>query len=342
MIVFGNSRFSKLSLILALFGASAFLYPTPLCAAEKLKIVNSALNMLTVPLWVAKEKGYFLKYGLDVETIYIPSGTLGMQAMLAGETKILAADGGSVVNSRLRGAPVKIFIGMVNYYPNPFFSTPEIKSYSDLKGKRIAVTRVGSSSYTATIMLLRKLGLEEGRDYTILQLGSTQNRLTALTKGMIQGTTLSAPESVIARNAGMKVLVSGPELAKLGITIQHQSANVMESSLRGEFRPKLKAFAMGYLEGVRQVYRSKEYTVDVLKKYTRVNDTEVLAASYDEGYEAIEKEGTMIDGGLQAQLNELAKSDAHARTAKPSDFYDASIINELHKEGFIKALWASK
>jgi NitT/TauT family transport system substrate-binding protein len=311
-------------------------------AAEKLTVVNSALNMLTVPLWVAKEKGYFHKYGLDVDTIYIPSGTLGMQAMLAGETKILAADGGSVVNSRLRGAPVKIFIGMVNYYPNPFFSTPDIKTYADLKGKKIAVTRVGSSSYTATNMLLKKLGLEEGRDYTILQLGSTQNRLAALTKGMIQGTTLSAPESVIARNAGMKVLVSGPELAKLGITIQHQSANTMESSLRGEFRPKLKAFAMGYLEGVRQVYRSKENTVEVLKKYTRVTDMEVLSASYDESYQAIDKEGSLIEGGLQAQLADLAKTDPHAKSAKPSDFFDASIINELAKEGFIKALWASK
>src|SRR5262249_58165259 len=102
------------------------------------------------------------------------------------------------------------------------FSTQDMKSYADLKGKKIAVTRVGSSSYTATVMLMRKLGLEEGRDYTMLQLGSTQNRLAALTKGMIQGTTLSAPESVIARNAGMKVLVSGTERAKLGITLQHQ------------------------------------------------------------------------------------------------------------------------
>lgn len=333
----GNFRLAMLALL-----SLVFLRPAALPAAEKLTVVNSALNMLTVPLWVAKEKGYFHKYGVDVDTIYIPSGTLGMQAMLAGETKILAADGGSVINSRLRGAPVKIFIGMVNYYPNPFFSTPEIKTAADLKGKKIAVTRVGSSSYTATTMLLKKLGLEEGRDYTILQLGSTQNRLAALTKGMIQGTTLSAPESVIARNAGMKVLVAGPELAKLGITIQHQSANTMESSLRGEYRPKLKAYAMGYLEGVRQMYRSKESTIEVLKKYTRVTDMEVLSASYDESYQAIEKEGALIDGGLQAQLNDLAKTEPRAKASKPSDFYDASIINELQKEGFIKALWASK
>lgn len=320
-----------------------FLGPTPRSfAAEPLLVVNSALNMLTVPLWVAKEKGYFHKYGLDVDTIYIPSGTMGMQALLAGETKILAADGSSVVNARLRGAPVKIFIGMVNFYPNPFFSTPDIKSYADLRGKKIAVTRIGSSSYTATVMLMKKLGLEEGRDYTMLQLGSTQNRLAALTKGMIQGTTLSAPESVIARNAGMKVLVSGSELAKLGITIQHQCADVMESSLHNEFRPKLKAFAMGYLEGVRQVYRSKEYTLEILKKYTRVTDPEVLSASYDEAYQAIDKDGALIEAGIQAQLADIAKTDPRAKGAHPGDFFDASIINELHKEGFIKALWASK
>jgi len=322
--------------------AIATAQPAPSFAAEKLVVVNSALNMLTVPLWVAKEKGYFHKYGLDVDTIYIPSGTMGMQAMLAGETKIVAADGSSVVNARLRGAPVKIFIGMVNFYPNPFFSTPDIKTYADLKGKKIAVTRIGSSSYTATTMLMKKLGMEENRDYTVLQLGSTQNRLAALTKGMIQGTTLSAPESVIAQKAGMKVLISGVELGKLGITIQHQSANVMESSLNGEFRPKLKAFAMGYLEGVRQVYRSKENTMEVLKKYTRVTDPEVLSASYDETYQAIDKEGALLEAGIQAQLTDLAKTDPRARSARPSDFFDASIINELAKEGFIKALWANK
>ena len=313
-----------------------------LFAAEKLLVVHSALNVITSPLWVAKEKGSFLKHGLDVETIYIPSGTLGMQALLGGETKILIGDGSSVVNARLRGAPVKIFMGLVNYYPNPFFSTPEIKSPADLKGKKVAVTRIGSSSYTATVMLLKKLGLEEGRDYTIMQLGSTQNRLVALTKGLIQGTTLSAPESVIARNAGMKILVPASEIIKLGVTIQHQAGDVMESSLRNESRPAIKAFAMGYLEGVREVYRSKEETMKVLSKYTRINDQQVLSASYDEAYQAIDKEGSLAEAGIQAMLDEIAKTDPRARQFRPGDFFDTSIVGELAKEGFIKALWAAK
>ena len=305
--------------------------PEPLWALDKLLIVHSALNMFTAPLWMAKDHGFFGKYGLEVETIYIPSGTLGMQSLLGGETKILAADGSSVVNARLRGAPVKIFLGMVNYYPNPFFSTPEIKTPADLRGKKIAVTRIGSSSYVATVMLMKKFGLEESRDYAILQLGSTQNRLAALTKGMIQGTTLSAPESVIAKNAGMKILIPGPEMGKLGVTIQHQSANVMESSLHNQFRATLKQYAKGYLEGVRQVYRNKEETLSVLRKYTRVSDTQVLSASYDESIEAIEKQGTLVEAGVQALISEQAKTDPKARNAKAADFLDGSIISELNK-----------
>lgn len=306
-------------------------------AAEKILIVHSALNLITSPLWMAKDKGYFLKYGLDVETVYIPSGTLGMQALLGGETKILIADGSSAINARMRGAPVKIFLGMVNYYPNPFFSTPEIKAPADLKGKKIAVTRIGSSSHTATIMLLKKLGLEE-KDYTIMQLGSTQNRLTALTKGLIQGTTLSAPESVIARNAGMKVLVPASEIIKLGVTFQHQAGDVMEATLKND-RPTVKAFMKGYLEGVRETYRSKEESMKVVSRYTRISDPQILSASYDEAYQAIEKDGSPTEAGIQVILTELAKSEPRARAAKPAEFIDTTIIGELTREGFLKTLW---
>jgi hypothetical protein len=60
----------------------------------------------------------------------------------------------------------------------------------------------------------------------------------------------------------------------------------------------------------------------------------------DESYQAIEKEGTLSEAGLQVQLADLAKTDPRTRTARPSDFLDASIIDELSREGFIKALWA--
>ncbi len=318
---------------LILFAAIQQILPQPSTALERLKVAHSALNLLTTPLWLAKEKGFFLKHGVDVETVYIPSGTLGIQALLSGDIQVALADGSSVVNARLRGAPVLIILGAVNFYPNALFTTQAIKEPRSLRGKKIAVTRVGSSSYAATVMALRKIGLEEGKDYTILQLGSTQNRLAALTQGAIQGTTLSAPESIMARKAGMKVLISAAEMKRLGVSIQHQAIDITEKVLH-ESRPLIKDFLKGYLEGVREVYRSKEETMNVLSKYTRINDPEVLSASYDEDYEAIDKEGTLAEAGIQVILNELGKTDPRALKASPDQFFDPSLMQELNREGF--------
>jgi NitT/TauT family transport system substrate-binding protein len=263
---------------------------------------------------------------------------MALQALLSGDIKVAMAAGSPVVNANLQGAPIRIIAGNANFYPLAFFSAPEIKDPRDLRGKKVAVTRAGSSSHTATVILLRKFGLEEGKDYTILQLGSTQNRLVALTKGLIQGTTLSAPESIMAKNAGMKILIPVSEMKKIGVTIQHQAITAPDRSLR-ELRSATKAFLMAYLAGVREVYRSKEATMQSLGKYTRISDPQVLSASYDESYEAIEKEGALNEEGIQVILNEIGKTDPRALKARASQFFDPSLLQELTREGFIKSLW---
>lgn len=329
--------------LLALVAASFVLSPgrasRSVLAAERFTVANSALNIFGTPIWLAKEKAIFLKYGLDVESIYIPSGTQAMQALLSGDVKAAVAAGTAAVNSRLQGAPIKIIAGVANYYTSSFFSAPDIREPRDLRGKKVAITRFGSSSHFATVILLKKFGLEEGKDYTILQLGSTQNRLIALTKGMIQGTTLSGVEAVMAGKAGMNVLITVSDMRRRGIAFQHNGLVVTDLVLQ-KSKPLLKAFLKAYLEGVREVYRDKDGTMRVLGKYTRVADREVLSATYDEGYEGIEREGALIEEGIQVILTELGKADPRAAKAQPGQFLDPSFIEELAKEGFIKALWS--
>lgn len=143
----------------------------------------------------------------------------------------------------------------------------------------------------------------------------------------------------MARNAGMKVLIPASEMKRLGVTIQHQAVAATDRSLR-EFRPFIKAFLMAYLEGVREVYRSKEATMQVLSKHARITDPQVLSASYDESYEAIDREGSLVEEGIQVILSEMGKSDPRALKARPGQFLDPSLLQELSREGFIKALWS--
>ncbi len=310
----------------------------PVSAGERFMVANSGLNIYGVILWLAQEKGFFRRHGLDVESIYTPSGTQTMQALLSSDAKAAIAGGSAAINATLRGAPVKIIAGVANYYPLSLFSTPDIKHPRDLRGKKVAVTRFGSSSHFVTVVLLRKFGLEEGKDYTVLQLGTTQNRFIALTKGMIQGTTLPAPESAVARKTGMNVLISMDDMKKIGITFLNDALVVSESYLR-DSRPVVLAFLKAYLEGVREVYRNKEASMQLLGRYSRISDHKVLSAAYDETYESVEKDGSIIDGAIEAILGELAKTEPRAARAKAAQFYDASLLQELSREGFIKRLW---
>jgi hypothetical protein len=91
---------------------------------------------------------------------------------------------------------------------------------------------------------------------------------------------------------------------------------------------------------VRETYRSKEESIKVLRKYTRINDPQVLSATYDEAYQAIEKEGSPTESGIQVMLTDMAKTDSQARQARAADFMDNTIIGELAREGFMKTLWA--
>lgn len=309
-------------------------------AVERLKIASSTVNIFTTPLWLAKEKGFFFKHGLEVEQVYIASGTMAVQTLLGGDVQVVVGGGSAAVNAKLKGASVKIIGGMVNYYPGTFFVTPDIRGPKDLRGKKIAVSRIGSSSHTATVMLLRKFGLEEGKDYGVVQfLGATQNRLIALEKGIIQGTTLNAPESIRAKNAGMKVLSSPEEMKELGIALPHIAMVVTEKYLH-EFRPVIKSFLKAYLEGVREGHSDKEATMQVLSKHTRITDPQVLSASYDENYPLIDKEGKATEEAIEVVLRDLGRKDHQALTAKPSRFLDLSLLEELSREGFIKAIWS--
>src|SRR5689334_25446005 len=71
----------------------------------------------------------------------------------------------------------------------------------------------------------------------------------------------------------------------------------MESSLRNNFRPKLKAFAKRLSRRRPSSLPQQRIRVGCLEKYTRVTDPEVLTQSYDEAYQAIDKGGSLTDAG---------------------------------------------
>ena len=152
-------------------------------------------------LWVAYEQKLLKKYGLDVEYIAIENGTVGMQALLANEAQFLFYTSSLAVNANLRGADVTMVAGGLNFIPDKLIVRPEITKPEELIGKRLAISRFGSSSETSAKLTLEKVGVKP-ESVSLIQLGGVSTRQVALMAGQVQATILSDPQATAATNGG--------------------------------------------------------------------------------------------------------------------------------------------
>ena len=319
-----------------LFAVLAFLsLVDPGSAQMKVRVNWSAIAAGQSGIWIAHEEGLFKKNGLDVELLHIPSSSLIIQTILAGEVAISYVDGRNTIQSNLTGSDVVLIAGVTNRFPFAFMARPEFKRISDLRGKRIGVTRVGSSTHTVTLYVLNQAGLKPG-DYEIVPLGEVPNILIALAAGRIDAGPLSSPTTIRGRKAGLVDLATpakdGPEYVSIavGATRAYIRANA----------EIVRRFMRAYAEAVHLFKSNKPIALKTLQKYTRVTDLDILEETHKEYRELIESVPYPSRRGIETILAELAASDPKARQAKPEDFVDQRFVAELERDGFFKKLGA--
>jgi NitT/TauT family transport system substrate-binding protein len=131
------------------------------------------------PLWITQERGFFRKYGLDVQLVFIESGSTAVQSLISNEVAFAQMAGPAVLQSRLRGSDVVLIAGSLNTMVYQLMVDKDITRPNQLKGKTIAVSRFGSSSDFATRYALDRFGLIPEKDVTILEIGSQPARFAA-------------------------------------------------------------------------------------------------------------------------------------------------------------------
>ncbi|MFI5269266.1 MAG: ABC transporter substrate-binding protein, partial [Chloroflexota bacterium] len=159
------------------------------------------------PVWIAIDKGYFKQHGLDVKLEQI-EGVTQAQAIIAGQVPIGNVGGTEVLDSRVGGADL---IGILQGTDSPVFeihAPPAVTNVDDLKGKTIAITRIGSSTDLATRVILENHGLKADQDVKLLGVNNMPGILAALQTGQVQAGTMSPPTTAKANAAGFPKLAS--------------------------------------------------------------------------------------------------------------------------------------
>jgi NitT/TauT family transport system substrate-binding protein len=199
-----NKTFNRICTIL---GCAFWLFPTLLFAQAKplreLK-VGYPLGGSSSYFWVAYRSGSFEKHGLKLEPIYIRGGLMGIQAALSGDLLLQLQGASTVVAAWAQGAKEFQFIGAVgNRLDYVLAAHSSIKRPEDLKGKRIGVSQLGSSTDFIARLAARRLGLNPEKEIQIVGIGGQGDRWTALTSGQVQATVLQSPFTLKARKSGL-------------------------------------------------------------------------------------------------------------------------------------------
>jgi NitT/TauT family transport system substrate-binding protein len=120
---------------------------------------------------------------------------------MSGEVAISQGGVTGSITSNLKGSGTYIILGGADRFPYQLVAQPNIKQISELKGKRFAVSRIGSADHTATMFVLPKLGIQPDKELNIVQVGSVPARFAALVNSAVQGALLIPPETVIGEVA---------------------------------------------------------------------------------------------------------------------------------------------
>ena len=303
--------------------------------SEKIRVAISSISTSQVNVWVPLDAGFFKKYGLDVELVYISGAPVGAAALMSGEVAISQGGVTGAINSNLKGAGTYIILGGADRFPYQLVVPASIKQLSDLKGKRFAVSRIGSADHTATLFVLPKLGIQPDRDLNIVQVGSVPSRFAALVNGSVEGTLLNPPETVKARELGYRVLANFTE-----IDIAYQQNGVYTTRNVINKRPDLlRRFATAYSEGNHYILTNPEGTQKIMRKYLQGDQKAVREAYTDIVLKATPKIPYPSKPGIQTLLDFIAKTNPEAASAKPDDFIDARFVKELEDNGLYARLY---
>ena len=283
--------------------------------------------------WIAKDAKIYEKHGLDTELVLLRGSGQSAQAIIGNSILAAPCTLTTVMSAGLSGADLVTVAHTVSGVQSKLVVRPDIKRPQDLKGKRLAVSGYGSLGDFLERYIIRKYGLEPGRDVVMLSVGTQPERIQALVSGAVDAADLSFPADVQAERKGFKVLWD----AKQEVSYPSMSVVLRRKSITDD-RDTVMRMVKAHVEAIHFLKANKEVSLKVLSKYLKTNDRELLEGSYEIYRNDFISVPYPIPQGLQPTYEYVALQRPDIWNHKPEEFMDPSFIAELEKNGFIKSL----
>ncbi|HYT58340.1 MAG TPA: ABC transporter substrate-binding protein [Verrucomicrobiae bacterium] len=312
-----------------------FVFSLVLCGYSKslaqdkivLPVTYSATNANMLSLWVAKDGGYFDEQGLDVRMLLIRGGSLAVQLLVTGQSPVGLIGGTSAAYAYMQGnKDVVVVSRLQNVMAYTLGAKPDIQKPEDIKGKKLAVSRFGSTSDFVAEYALKHLGLKKS-DVTMIQIGLEGDRLLAMQRGDVSLSVFSPIITPVVRKAGMRILLDLEELKVPYLLTGHGTTR----SFLEKNRSVVVKFMKASILAIKRIKNDQPFAEKVLAKYVRTSDIESVKTALEHQAKILPDIPYPLEDGIKTILEDLARSSPEARNILPSALIDTSVVRDAAK-----------
>jgi ABC-type nitrate/sulfonate/bicarbonate transport system substrate-binding protein len=324
---------------------AAFIYcsvaPSEVGAASapaKSVIAHAAVNARVLPLWVARDQGFFTKYGVPAETIFIRQAPTLVAALTSGDIQIGYTGGTAVLGAAASGSDLKILAAFTNRVTYDVVAKKGIKSPEDLRGKIFGVQSIGGTVWMGAILALEHFGLDPNRDKISLIAAGDQSVLAqALVAGTIDVTVLDGVMSRTLRENGYPILA---ELSKANIPISSVGIVARASFIQGN-GPTVENLLKALIESEAFIFgpANKARAMAILKQHLRINDQEA-EEGYNDVINGLDRKPHAALAGLKNVQRLMKLRNPAVEKVKVEELVDDRVMKKLDESGFIDQMYA--
>jgi NitT/TauT family transport system substrate-binding protein len=296
----------------------------------KLRISSATKTFGYGPLWVASQKGFFERQGLDVELVVIRASDVGIQALAGGSLEIAGSASDAPIAAIEKGLDLVIVGGIINGLSQSIMAAKKFKSYADLRGATFGAISLTSGVTFALRQVLKAKGLEYPRDYKLLVIGGTPQTYAALLSGQIDAAALSLPVNYAAEEHGFN------EIGRFIDVIPNYQLAALSTkrSWAEKNRPVLVRVMKAMAETMHWLYRNKEAGADLLAKEMKLKPEHARRGwDFYTSTRTWDPNGDVNLDGLQIVTQIYwEQTQSKGPVPKPVKYVDQSYLREALKE----------
>jgi NitT/TauT family transport system substrate-binding protein len=292
--------------------------PSPARAEAAVKIGTAVLGdyAMVGPVIVALEQGDFKRTGIDAELVPFRGGPDLLKAVIGGEILVGLTGATDILVFREAGAPIKMIAAQTTGNHFTLNVALDIQRPSDLRGKAIGVTKIGSTTWVFARLLARELGWNPDRDVTIVPLGGLDAQVAALSRKEIHAFVWGDGGAVLEAQGRSKILERLDAVTPGWIS---QLVYASEDTIRA--RPDdLGRVLRGLFQAIQFIRQNPEQAATIASRTLRWDPKAVLVA-HRLSAPLLSRDGAIDPGALRTMQDGLLELGVLSRRLPLAEHY---------------------